>query len=271
MWDSLFEVEDGRRISDAHEARWLNFAGYCLRPGYGLAADDWRIGQMWKLLPGGIFFPKNELCRAEWWILWRRLAGGLSAGQQRTLAEPLIADWRTFFRKGGSNVRGRAPEFQFGPHETAEAWRVLGALELLSVAGKLEIGQMLLERLARENTASVREAILFALGRIGARIPMYGPMNDLLAPELVEPWILRLMQINPREDKGAFAAVQLARRTGDRYRDVSDSTRQAVLDWLEGRAALAHFVELVRDGGQLQTEEQRIVFGETLPRGLRIE
>ena len=133
LWEALMEVEPGRRLGVEHEARWLNLAGFCLRPGYGLAVDDWRVAQVWRLLPGAIAFPKNELCRAEWWILWRRLAGGLSAGQQKTLAEPLIADWRTWFRKGGSNVKGRWPTFQFGP---ARVRRSLAAARFAGAAAR---------------------------------------------------------------------------------------------------------------------------------------
>ena len=92
----------------------------------------------------------------------------MSAGQQRTLADPLIADWRMYFRKAGSNVRGRFSTFQFGPHESAEVWRLLGSLELLAPATKLEIGGMLLDRLPREGNLTVRDSLLFALGRIGA-------------------------------------------------------------------------------------------------------
>ncbi|MDB5333703.1 MAG: Chaperone protein DnaK [Phycisphaerales bacterium] len=271
MWETLWEVSDGRRLSEVHEARWLNLAGFCLRPGYGLAADDWRVGQMWKLLPVGVVHPKNELVRAEWWILWRRLAGGLTAGQQRTLAEPLIADWRTWLRKSGSNVFGRTRTFQFGPHESAEVWRMLGSLELLPTDMKLEIGAMLLERLPREQTANVRDAVLFALGRIGARVPVYGPLNSLVPPEAAEEWATRMMGTDIPGDKAAFAAVQLCRKTGDRYRDVSEAVRDEALQFLTRRAAPEHYLELVKEGGQLATEEQKIVFGESLPRGLRIE
>jgi hypothetical protein len=271
MWETLMEIEPGRRISETHEARWLNFTGFCLRPGYGLAADDWRVAQTFKLLPAGVMHPKNELVRAEWWILWRRLAGGMTSGQQRTAAEPLIADWRTWFRKSGSNVYGRSANFQFGPHESAEVWRFLGSLELLIPPSKVELGGMLLDRLPREGVGNVREALSFALGRIGARIPMYGPLNALVPVETVEQWAQRIMSGNAKDEKAVFAIVQLCRRTGDRYRDVSDETRSAALAWLAGRKAAAHSRQLVRDGGQLEAEEQRIVFGESLPRGLRIE
>ena len=283
LWEALMEVEEGRRISVDHEARWLNLAGFCLRPGYGLAVDDWRVAQVWRLLPGAIAFPKNELCRAEWWILWRRLAGGLSGGQQKTLAEPLIADWRTWFRKSGSNVKGRWPTFQFGPHESAEVWRLLGSLELLPDAIKCEVGNMTLDRLARETAPALREALLFALGRIGARVPVYGPLNALVSAETAGEWANRLLDLplrvgNAADDaqgdgarRAAFALVQLTRRTGDRYRDVDDSTRDATLKWLTDQKASQHFIELVREGGQLESEEQKFAFGESLPRGLCIE
>jgi hypothetical protein len=63
----------------------------------------------------------------------------------------------------------------------------------------------------------------------------------------------------------------LTRRTGDRYRDLSDDLRESVLRWLSDRGATSHLVQLVREGGALREEEQRSVFGESMPRGLRIE
>src|SRR4029453_12027905 len=43
LWENRMELEAGRRKSPQHEARWLNLLGYALRPGYGLAVDDWRV------------------------------------------------------------------------------------------------------------------------------------------------------------------------------------------------------------------------------------
>ena len=64
--------------------------------------------------------------------------------------------------------------------------------------------------------------------------------------------------------------MQLARRTGDRYRDISEATRGTVLASMQDHHAPAHFITLVRAGGLLGTEEQNLIFGEALPRGLRI-
>ncbi|MBS0264454.1 MAG: Hsp70 family protein, partial [Planctomycetes bacterium] len=52
LWEALFEVESGRTRTATHEARWLNLAGFALRPGYGLAADDWRVGETRRILLG---------------------------------------------------------------------------------------------------------------------------------------------------------------------------------------------------------------------------
>lgn len=271
FWETLIEIEPARKFSAEHESRWLSLTGFSLRPGYGLAVDDWRVAQTWKLFPAGLFFSKNEQVRAEWWILWRRVAGGLTAGQQATLAEPLIADWRTFFRKQGAGVKGRSPTFQFGPHESAEVWRALGSLELLRTPVKAELGNLLLERLPREKVQQVRDAILFAIGRVGERVPVYGPANALADPGDAERWQRRLIDLNPGDEKAVFAVVQLSRRTGDRWRDLSDAARVDAIHWLQARNADGHLVELVREGGTLQQQEQKDVVGETLPRGLRLE
>lgn len=41
-------------------------------------------------------------------------------------------------------------------------------------------------------------------------------------------------------------------------------------DLLKVLDAPTHFVELVQDGGSLDSDEQGLVFGESLPKGLRI-
>ncbi|MGE5611966.1 MAG: molecular chaperone DnaK, partial [Bacillota bacterium] len=279
FWETLLETQDGRRLSPEHEIRWLNLVGFCLRPGYGLAVDDWRVAQTWRILPQKLHHPKNEQCRAEWWILWRRIAGGLSAGQQLTLAEPLIAAMKSRLRPAGAIDQPKTSPFQYGPHESAEVWRLLGSLELLKLPVKLELGQILLDLLPREKPTSVVNAALFALGRLGSRVPVYGPLNALIPPEAAEEWAGRLLQILPdlshdEESNGSndlFPLVQLTRRTDDRYREISEETRRAILDYLRSRGATEHYIELVEKGGRLGDEEQRLTFGETLPRGLRID
>jgi hypothetical protein len=268
IWEALTELERGRRKSQTHEARWLNLLGFSLRPGYGLAVDDWRVAETWQTLQGRLVHDA-PICRAEWWILWRRIAGGLAAGQQQALADPLIGIVRGLHRKlvGG---KGHGSVVTLGSHEGAEVLRSLGSFELLPVSTKIELGGMLLDLLPRRKMEPVRPAILWALGRIGARVPVYGPLNGVMPTDTILLWLDGIMRAADEDPVQRLAVMQLARRTGDRYRDLPDKQRRKILKWLATQNAPAHFAELVRDGGQLDSEEQGLIFGEAVPKGLRI-
>jgi hypothetical protein len=268
IWEALTEVEAGRRRSQVHEVRWVNLLGFALRPGYGLAVDDWRVAETWRMLQGKFVYP-TAMCRVEGWILWRRIAGGLAAGQQQAVADPLLGPLRNLHRQMTTG-KGRAGDFSFAPHETAEIWRVLGSLELLGTDTKRELGQIILDLLPKRRMEPVRPAMVWALGRIGARVPLYGPLNTVVPAETVADWLKKLLEGCAGEAAGRLAVMQLARRTDDRYRDLPEKLRSAAAAWLERQGAPDHFVQLVRDVGRLDDEEQGLVFGESLPRGLRI-
>jgi hypothetical protein len=228
-----------------------------------LAVDDWRVAQTWKLLQGKRGF-HTPACRVEWLILWRRIAAGLNAGQQRALAEPLLAALRAS-KKGG---QARRPDVGATSHEAAEAWRLLGSLELLDVPIKIELLHALADLAEREKVGAVRDAVLWAVGRLGARVPMYGPLNTVIATAEAERALERLLKLDV--DTIAFTLVQLARCTGDRYRDIDDALRERVSGWLERNSSPDHYRELVSRGGELAEEEAGLMFGESLPRGLRL-
>jgi hypothetical protein len=267
VWEMLMEFESGRRKSPPHEARWLNLLGYCLRPGFGLAVDDWRVAETWKTVQGKLAYPAAT-SRTESLILWRRIAGGLTHGQQRALAEPLLATVRTLHKRHTSG--GKTTDPTFHPHESLEVLRLLGALELLEVDVKLEFGRMLLELWPKKKLESIRSAIGWAIGRLAAREPAYGPLNSVIPPEEAADWIEKLLDSSPDDAMTQFAIVNLARRTGDRYRDIDDKLRERVMQWLTDRSADEHALALVTSGGQLDAEEQSRVFGESLPKGLRL-
>ncbi len=292
IWSTVLELAEGRRRSETHEARWLNLLGWSLRPGYGMALDDWRVSMTWRFaLSNKVDHPRNELCRAEWWILWRRIAGGLAAGQQRALAEPLVKALRGWLqpgaggRRNGGRSRPKATAggvpFLGGSHETAEIWRLLAALEWLDANVKIELGDMMLEALDDPEQETWTRAGAWALGRLGGRQPQYGPLNTIVPIEVAERWLeglLRIEQLQAETKQGSapgrspapFFIVQLARRTGDRYRDIGPESRARVVDWLRDRTTREHFVELIESGGSLDAEEQQIAFGESLPVGIRL-
>lgn len=275
IWEALMDYSDGRRLSAAHETRWLNLLGYALRPGYGLAVDDWRVTETWRTIRGKLVHGTPAI-RTESLILWRRLAGGLSAGQQMALAEPLLAPIRNLHLRSTTG-KATTAAIAMKPEESHEAWRLLGSLELLPVHLKVELGNMLLDLLPRRRFESPREAMVWTLARLGQRVPVYGPLNTIVSSSHVAKWLSGLLD----QDREAlttqqtsidqFAVVQLARRTDDRYRDIAEELRQRTIDWLTDNDASPHAVQLVRDGGELDSEEQSRVFGEALPSGLRIQ
>jgi hypothetical protein len=267
IWETLIEFQEGRRQSPAHEQRWLNLLGFALRPGFGLAVDDWRVAETWRMVQGRLAHSAAG-SRTESWILWRRISGGLSAGQQQAVADPLLSVVRGLHRR--LTTGKSSSDISFTPQESIEMWRLLGALELLDTALKVELGDMLVGMIDKRSMQPARPAMVWALGRIGARMPVYGPLNRGVAADAAAKWLAVLMRVREVDETDKLAVLQLARRTGDRYRDLDDRLRREAIDWLESHKAPDHFVELVRDVGTLDQEEQTRVFGESLPKGLQI-
>lgn len=263
LWETVMGVEPGRKISPAHEARWLNLLGFCLRPGYGFALDDWRVNETWKVLQNRLAH-NSPLCRPEWWILWRRLAGGLTAGQQQSLIGPVVGQFKQIDKMIG--VKGSG----WSLHEAAELCRAAGAFEHLPVSLKVELGSAAVFQLRRGKVPGLRSALLWMIGRLGARRPTYGPLNLTVDSDHVKAWLNAVMHLEGGDAIDSFAVMQLARKTGDRYRDIDEGTRDHVLKWMDRVQSPKNLRRLVRDVGTLETEEQSLVFGESLPAGLRI-
>jgi molecular chaperone DnaK (HSP70) len=271
--ERLLEADSGRRRSSTHETRWLNLLGYSLRPGYGLAVDDWRVSETWKLVQGKLAFGAAAN-RTESLILWRRIAGGLTAGQQRAVAEPLLVPIRALHRRLMTG-KDRPGEPTFSPHEAPEVWRLVGSLELLPATLKAELGRIALDLLPKRKLEPLRGVLVWTIGRIGSREPIYGPLNTVVASEAAKLWLGRLLEFSEAVEGELLGAVMLAvtllaRRTGDRYRDLPVVERERALAWLAERNAPSHYRELVDAGGRLDAEAEGRVFGESLPAGLRL-
>jgi hypothetical protein len=132
------------------------------------------------------------------------------------------------------------------------------------------LGKLIVDLLPRRKWEAVRPALAWSLGRIGARAPLYGPLNTVVPPQTVLPWLEALMKSPDPNPITALAVMQIARRTDDRYRDLPEARRAASAEWLETHGASKHLVELTRAGGALDIEEQTRIFGESLPKGLRL-
>ncbi len=270
LWEPLHALRGGRGKSAQHEARWLNLVGYALRPGFGYPLDDWRCRETWRLFNAGVVHDKDDPCRLEWWILWRRISGGLTKTQQDELWKRVAPHLLPSFAKKPD----RKP---VGPQESAEMWRTLAAMERLTGKQKVELGDVLVAQLEnRRSEKKVLDLAPWALGRLGARVPLYGPprRGGSGAGQKVERWIERLLAIADREDAPgealALAVAEMARASGDRVRDLDEPTRQRLAHWLRQRETSGRLARVVLEPtARLQTE-QKLAFGDALPSGLRL-
>jgi molecular chaperone DnaK (HSP70) len=249
--DALFGVAARRRVTPVHEAAWLNLLGYSLRPGFGDGADPHRIRQSWRVYLQGPRFDGKPQVRSEWWILWRRISGGLNAGQQRQFLQDIAAPLAK--ERPGSAVH-------------TEMWMALASMERLLVKDKVKWGRRLLETLTPRKPVP---QLFWALGRLGARELLYGSVDRVIPPGEAVAWIRRLISQSWRNPKPVAAAVvQLARRTGDRTRDLDPENVEAVVRWLTANGDARRQLQIVRETVDLAAAEQGAVFGEALPSGL---
>ncbi|HMG24783.1 MAG TPA: hypothetical protein VK607_25775, partial [Kofleriaceae bacterium] len=265
LFDALVEVAAERKRTADHEQRWLNLAGFLLRPGTGAPLDAWRSRVMWGVFNENLAHPRSEPGKLAWWIAWRRIAGGLAKGQQDQIFDRLAR-----LLLPNPLQAKKLTEARPSKQELAEMWRAVASLERLAVGNKLKLGEELLRRL--EPRKGREDAVhLWALSRLGARVPLYGPLNAVIAPGKVADWLAQLCAWDwPEPDKAAFPLAQLGRRTGDRARDLDDATRArlaAVVRAMPGGDRAAVLVEQVVE---LEAREERVALGDTLPAGLKL-
>jgi molecular chaperone DnaK (HSP70) len=260
LWDRLWTLEEARARNAAHEARWLHLAGFLLRPGFGEAEDELRMERLWRVLGHDLRHPRNAQCRAELWNLWKRVAGGLGVAQQqlllRAVTHPLTK-------------RGKPSGPKPGPQEIREMWQAIGSCERLDAARRAELAEVAARDAAR-GKASDQE--LWALGRLGARVPFYGPIDRVVDREVASRLVEALLAAPewPRPAGYAFALAQIARRTGDRQRDLDPALAERAAQAIETRGETPRAARLVREIVELEVEEQARVLDESLPAGIRL-
>lgn len=252
LWPPLYKGMTRKGRSVSHEVAWLSLAGYLLRPGYGAALDEWRITELWQLFKLGLAFPKEPRSYIQWWILWRRVAGGLDREQQERIAAA-----------ASSRLQKRQPDLP-------EIVRLLGALERLPVERKAQLGEQLLQPL-RQGRGVNTEPYIWALERLGTRIPFAAGLDTVLPPGVIEEWFARLRERDwrtPGLERLTRLFAHVARRTGDRERDVSEETLAAIVAKLRAEGASAEDLRLLSEIVPPDDTDRLALFGEALPAGL---
>ena len=260
LFDELAAGHRSRRRSADHERVYWLLAGFCVRPGFGDPLDARRVAEIAPLFAERVLFPLEPRNWQQFWIAWRRIAGGLDEAAQvamRDVLDPLLAPSEARLKK----PRGWKAE---APDDLLE---LVSSLERLPPARRSELGGWILER-----TWTSREPRLWAaLGRIGARVPAYASAHHVVSPVVAERWLEHLLREKWEGLPTApQAAVQLARVTDDRARDVSERARREVERRLVKAGAREAEVRAVREYVPVAEAERAAFFGEGLPVGLRL-
>jgi molecular chaperone DnaK (HSP70) len=259
MADVLLSLVQTRLSAPDFESRWLNMLGFCLRPGFGDGFDGHRIKAVWKIYKQGPVHGRHSQVRSNWWIFWRRISGGLSAGHQRQFFQDLTPV--LFSPKAG--------RLKIAPQEHLESLMAAAAMERLTVKDKLKLGRLLLSEL-RSGKAKPQQ--IWALSRIGARELLYGPADRVIPPAEIRDWIETLMRepwTNP--SPAGQALLQLSRKTGDRVRDVDPAMAERIHGWLFAHGFPEDQLRVLSEVAPYRKQETSIIFGEDLPSGLILE
>ena len=256
MSDELLKHIRDSNITHNFESRWLNLTGFCMRPGFGDGFDEYRIKKLWKIHKRGPVHTKNAQARSEWWIMWRRVAGALSSGQQRQFIQELSP---VMLPKKGT--KSKIP-----PQEHLEIWMAVANMERLLVKDKIKWGRQLLSEIRPKK---YKPQQFWSLSRIAARELLYGPADRVIPPEEVSSWIETILAQEWGNPKPVGAALsQIARKTGDRMRDIDASLADRVTGWLSQYDFPKSQIRLLKEIVPMAKQEENAIFGESLPAGL---
>jgi molecular chaperone DnaK (HSP70) len=260
LFDVLWQGHKGRKRSADHERVFWQLAGYCLRPGFGHPLDAERASNMFALFSERLAFSQEARTWQQFWIAWRRIAGGLDETAQVTLRDildPFLAPAEKRMKKP-KGIRAE-PD--------ADIVDLAASLERVSPARRSELGGFLLERTWTNRDPRVWAAI----GHIGARVPAYASVHHVVVPGTAERWIDHLLRDKWHDLPTApRAAMELARMTGDRARDVSERVRRDVIKRLENVGAREEWIRAVREVVAMEESDRAAFYGEGLPVGLAL-
>ena len=252
LWPALCERLDGRGLSVDHEETWLSVAGFLLRPGFGVAGDEQRMDGLWRVHETGPCFPGRRI-RVQEYLLWRRVAGGLSRERQHDL----LAGERDKLRGG------KAP---------GELVRLAGSLELLGLETKAELIKDFIDAAARLARARQHCApYLAALGHLLNRAPLHAGPETVVPPDRVEQAYAAFRVLDwaePELLEMQTLFLRAARVVGDRSLDVPQKLREQIAAKLEKSGVAPLRTAKIRAFMPIGRSDRASLCDESLPPGL---
>jgi molecular chaperone DnaK (HSP70) len=252
--DVLIEVAAGRKKSPRHELRWLSLAGFCLRPGFGAPEDDGRVNRLRTVALNNVAFVDDLQCQVGALVLLRRIAGGIRASEQ-------LALYRTHASNPAIKKKRINRQLEY------EKWRLLANLEHLQATIRASLGHELMAKIRKEPDDAIW---LWSLGRMGARIPLYGPLHSVVEPEIAGEWLKALLDLPKLTTATGSAIALIARRTDDRSRDIDEALREQAVSSLMALRIGEETVQLVAKYVPPERADAIRSFGESLPSDLQV-
>ena len=253
LWPSLEGCMARRKESADHEEAWLILAGFLLRPGFGAAADKFRIDSLWRLRDHGLYFPGKRI-KCQEYILWRRVAGGLTRERQEQILAPELEKIRT--------RKKLVPELV----------RLAGSLERVPKETKTELANLFIDiasDLAREKKHCA--PYLGALGHILSRAPLYAGPETILSPDVVERAYESFRTFDwtaPELAEMQTLFLRAARVIGSRSFDLPKALRHRIATKLENSGVAPQKTGKLKEFMPLGSSERISLHDESLPPGL---
>jgi hypothetical protein len=227
-------------------------AGFLLRPGFGVVRDDLRIDALWRLRDGGPCFPGRRI-KSQEYILWRRVAGGLTRERQTRLVAGEIDRIRS----------GKAPD---------ELVRLAGSLELIPHDAKVELVRCFCDiavGLARAKRHCA--PYLAALGLLLNRSPLYAGPETVVSPDLVEHAYQAFQRFDwttPELLDLQTLFLRAARVVGDRTLNLPMPLRDLIASKLEKSGVPALQITKIKGFVPIGRSDRTSLYDEPLPPGL---
>jgi molecular chaperone DnaK (HSP70) len=255
LWSSLDESFSHRQQSVEHEETWLILAGYFLRPGFGAPGDGARIDQLWRLHTEGLKYQgkRNQL---QMYILWRRVAGGLSPERQEIILAPEL------------------PKLRAQTQPPAELIRLAGSLERIDLATKTNLLKQFLPA-AHDLAAKKQHAgpHLVALGLLLNRGLFYAGPEFIMPPAEVEKAYDALSDLDwaePHLVDIQTLFLRAGRIVNDAKIDLPKSLRERIASKLQKAGVAPSKLARLRSYVPIGVADRASLFGESLPPGLLI-
>jgi hypothetical protein len=252
LWPALEDRLEGRRLSVDHEEAWLIMAGFFLRPGFGVVGDGPRIDSLWRLRDGGQCFPGRRI-KSQEYILWRRVAGGLTRERQNKL---LVGELDRI-------LSGKAPD---------ELVRLAGSLELIPHDTNAELVRCFIDSAVTLTRAKRHcAAYLGALGFLLNRTPLYAGPETVVSPDLVEHAYLAFHRFDwttPELLDLQTLFLRAARVVDDRSLDVPATLRGQIANKMEKSGVSALQTATIKGFIPAGRSDRAGLYDESLPPGL---